>query len=120
MPPKIIEKPVEVLSCGKKRIEEFVGNVATETEDISIARMHASGFWSEVGQCPDFDEYTLVLEGTLRVEFRNGFVEIRKGQAIIAQKGEWVRYSNPMADDLQYISVCSPAFSPQIVHRDIS
>lgn len=97
-----------------------MGLVGTKTENVSIAHMHALGFWSEVGQRPDFDEYTLVLEGTLRVEFRDGSVEIRKGQAIIAQKGEWVRYSNPMADDLRYISVCIPAFSPQRVHRDIS
>lgn len=120
MAPKIIEKPVAILSCGKKKIEEFVGNVATKTQDISIAHMHASGFWSEVGQCPEFDEYTLVLEGVLRIEFRDGSIEISVGQAVVAQRGEWVRYSNPIAKDLEYISVCVPAFSPQKAHRDAS
>jgi ethanolamine utilization protein EutQ (cupin superfamily) len=80
--------------------------------------MHSPAGWSEPGQCPDFDEFTLVLKGTLRVEHENGHMDINSGQAVIAQKGEWVRYSTPAPEGAEYVAICVPAFSPASVHRD--
>jgi mannose-6-phosphate isomerase-like protein (cupin superfamily) len=118
--PKIITAPVRIQAAGMppKIIEEFIGRVASQTESISIARMSSPSGWSEPGQTPEFDEFTVVLRGQLRVETRDGACEIAAGQAIISPRGEWVRYSTPGAEGAEYIAVCLPAFSPQTVHRD--
>jgi quercetin dioxygenase-like cupin family protein len=116
----LIEKPTVVRAAGNKpkRIEEFVGRVNTGTSAASVARMTSPAGWIEPGQTPEFDEYTLVLRGTLRVETRNGALEVRAGQAVIAPRGEWVRYSTPEEGGAEYVAVCDPAFSPDTVHRD--
>ncbi len=116
----LIEKPTVVQAAGNKpkRIEEFVGRVNTGTAGASVARMTSPPGWVEPGQTPEFDEFTLVLRGTLRVETRSGAVEVRAGQAVIAPRGEWVRYSTPEEGGAEYVAVCVPAFSPDTVHRD--
>ncbi len=100
-----------------KVIEEYVGHMNTESGDVSIAKMHSPGGWQEPGQTPEFDEYTLVLAGILRVEHRDGSFDVTAGQAVHARKGEWVRYSTPGVG-AEYVAICVPAFSPQSVHRD--
>lgn len=118
--PKLITKPSIVKAAGNKPkiIEEFVGRVNSKTESVSIARMKSPGGWVEPGQTPEFDEYTVVLRGCLRVTGKNGSVDVREGQAVIVPAGEWVQYSTPGADGAEYIAVCSPAFSMETVHRD--
>ncbi len=118
--PTLIEKPTVIEAAGNKPklIEEFVGRVNSRTEGASIARMRSPGGWQEPGQTPDFDEYTVVLRGSLRVETREKTFDVAAGQAIITHKGEWVRYSTPDPDGAEYIAVCLPAFSPATVHRD--
>ena len=115
-----IEKPTIIAPAGNlpKLIAEFIGRVNSETTGISIARMTSPSGWQEPGQTPDFDEYTVVLSGSLRVETRAGATDVPAGQAIIAPKGEWVRYSSPDPSGAEYIAVCVPAFSPDTVHRD--
>jgi quercetin dioxygenase-like cupin family protein len=116
--PRLIEAPTVVAAVGTKpkRIEEFVGRVNTATAGVSIARMTSPAGWVEPGQRPQFDEYTLVLEGCLRVESEVGVLDVRAGQAVHAAAGEWVRYSTP--EGASYVAVCLPAFSPATVHRD--
>ena len=116
----IIEKPTLIQAAGDvpKTIEEFIGRVNTKTQDVSIARMQSPPGWSEPGQTPEFDEYSVVLKGTLRVRLRDREIVVQAGQAVIAPAGIWVQYSTPGPDDAEYISVCVPAFSPDIVHRD--
>ena len=116
--PTLIEKPTVIEAAGNlpKRIEEFIGRVNSGTEAVSIARMKSPAGWVEPGQTPEFDEYTVVLAGVLRVESREGVIEVRAGQAVIARRGEWVRYSTP--EGAEYLAVCLPAFSPGMVHRD--
>lgn len=116
--PKLIAAPTVVPAAGShpKRIEEFVGRVNSNTRAVSVARMASPPGWVEPGQRPEFDEYTLVLEGCLRVESESGTLEVRPGQAVHAAAGEWVRYSTP--DGATYVAVCLPAFSPDSVHRD--
>jgi quercetin dioxygenase-like cupin family protein len=115
---KLIEGPTVVAAAGTppKRIEEFVGRVNSASAQLSIARMTSPPGWQEPGQTPEFDEYTLVLAGTLRVETRGGTLEVRAGQAVHAPAGSWVRYATP--EGAQYVAVCVPAFSPETVHRD--
>ncbi len=117
---KLIDNPSVIEACGNKPkvIEEFIGMVNSGTSDISIARMKSPQGWEEPGQTPEFDEYTLVLRGTLCVKSKEGSLEVGKGQAIIAGKGEWVQYSTPYEGGAEYISVCLPAFTPRAVHRD--
>ena len=117
---RLIAAPSVVEAAGNKpkRIEEFVGRVNTETPDLSIARMRSPSGWIEPGQTPDFDEVTLVLRGSLRVETRAETLDVAAGQAVLAPRGEWVRYSTPGAEGADYVSVCLPAFSPDTVHRD--
>ncbi len=117
---KYIQKPSIVHAAGNppKQIEEFIGIVTSQTSDISIARMISPAGWSEPGQMPEFDEYTVVLRGTLKVKLKNTEVEVSEGQAIIIQAGEWVQYSTPYDGGAEYIAVCVPAFSPVIVHRE--
>ena len=109
---------IEAAGNKPKVIEEYIGRVNTGTEEVSIARMKSPAGWVEPGQTPEFDEYTLVLRGTLRVETRAGVLDVSAGQAVHAPRGEWVRYSTPHADGAEYVAVCVPAFSPGTVHRD--
>jgi mannose-6-phosphate isomerase-like protein (cupin superfamily) len=109
---------VEAAGNKPKLIDEYVGRVNSGTEAVSIAHMRSPGGWQEPGQTPGFDEYTVVLRGMLRVEHREGTLEIRAGQAVIAHAGEWVRYSTPEAEGAEYIAVCLPAFSMETVRRD--
>jgi mannose-6-phosphate isomerase-like protein (cupin superfamily) len=118
--PELIEAPTRVAAAGTrpKVIEEFAGRVNTGEQRVSVARMRSPEGWVEPGQQPDFDEYTLVLDGTLRVESRDGTLEVGAGQAVVVRAGEWVRYSTPGAGGAHYVAVCLPAFSPETVHRD--
>ena len=118
--PEIIESPSRVEAAGTKPklIDEFVGRVNTGDERLSVARMQSPEGWVEPGQRPDFDEYTLVLAGCLRVEHEGGALEVRAGQAVVARRGEWVRYSSPDPAGAEYVAVCLPAFSMETVHRD--
>ncbi|MDP7114779.1 MAG: cupin domain-containing protein [Myxococcota bacterium] len=115
-----IEAPTRVEAAGNipKLIDEYIGRVNSGDGGLSIARMRSPGGWSEPGQTPDFDEYTVVLRGTLRVETRTQTLEVGAGQAIHSPRGEWVRYSSPGDDGAEYLAVCLPAFSPDTVHRD--
>jgi quercetin dioxygenase-like cupin family protein len=117
---RLIEAPAVVEAAGNKpkRIEEFIGRVRSATGGLSIARMVSPGGWQEPGQTQEFDEYSVVLAGTLRVETRAGTLLVRAGQAVHAPAGEWVRYGTPDADGAEYVAVCVPAFSPGNVHRD--
>ena len=117
---RLIEKPTVVKSAGNKpkRIEEFVGLVNSGTPGASVARMTSPSGWVEPGQTPEFDEFTLVLRGSLRVETREGTLDVAAGQAVVAPRGEWVRYSTPGAEGAEYVAVCVPAFSPGTVKRD--
>jgi mannose-6-phosphate isomerase-like protein (cupin superfamily) len=117
---RLIEQPTVIAAAGSKpkRIEEFVGHVNTRTDRVSIAHMQSPSGWEEPGQTPEFDEFTLVLAGMLRVETKTAILEVQAGQAVHAPAGEWVRYSTPAPEGADYISVCVPAFSPHTVHRD--
>jgi quercetin dioxygenase-like cupin family protein len=117
---RIISKPTVIPAAGEppKIIQEFIGQVNSGTSEVSIARMTSPSGWSEPGQTPEFDEYTIVLRGQLQVETRGAVHQVSAGQAIIVSRGEWVRYSTPGPEGAEYIAVCSPAFSPATVHRD--
>lgn len=117
---KKIEKPtvIEAAGSGGKLIQEFFGRVNSGEERISIARMRSPSGWSEPGQMPEFDEYTVVLKGTLHVICHDGLFDIRAGEAILVPKGNWVRYSTPGAEGAEYIAVCLPAFSTAAARRD--
>jgi mannose-6-phosphate isomerase-like protein (cupin superfamily) len=116
--PELIQTPVRVEAAGEppKLIDEFAGRASGGEERVSVARMRSPAGWSEPGQRPEFDEYTVVLSGALRVESEDGVLEVGEGQAVLARAGEWVRYSTP--GGAEYIAVCLPAFSPATVHRD--
>lgn len=116
----LIAKPSIIMAAGNKpkEIAEFVGLVNTGTKNVSIARMKAPVGWIEPGQTPEFDEYTVVLRGILRVETHAGIIDVNAGQAILAPKGEWVRYSTLETSEADYVAVCLPAFSPKLVRRD--
>lgn len=118
--PRLVEAPAVVTAAGNKPkcIEEFVGRVNTGTPGLSIARMVSPQGWQEPGQRPEFMECTVVLRGMLRVESESGALDVHAGQAVIAEPGEWVRYSTPGGEGAEYVAVCLPAFSPQNVHRD--
>ena len=117
---QLIEMPSVVAAAGTKpkRIEEFVGRVATGNADVSIARMVSPSGWVEPAQQPDFDEYTVVLRGMLRVVTAAGTIEVKAGQAIMVPRGTRVQYSTPGPKGAEYVAVCLPAFGPDIVHRD--
>jgi len=122
MPRHILQATrIEAAGAPPKIIEEFVGLVNTQTPTLSIARMKSPSGWTEEGQRPEFDEYTVVLQGTLQIETEGGkHLEINAGEAVHTQAGEWVRYSTPGPEGAEYIAVCMPAFAPDIVHRDES
>ena len=116
--PELIESPARVEAAGTKPklIDEYVGRVNTAESRVSVAHMRSPAGWLEPGQRPDFDEYTVVLEGTVHVEHEGGELDVPAGQGVLVRGGEWVRYSTP--DGASYIAVCLPAFSPDTVHRD--
>jgi len=115
-----IQKPATIEAAGQppKLIEEFIGQVNSGTTAVSVARMKSPSGWSEPGQTPEFDEYTVVLRGSLHVKLGNAEFDVGAGQAIIVKAGEWVRYSSPSSEGAEYIAVCIPAFSPDTVHRE--
>ena len=117
-----IQRPIIIRAAGNKHkeIAEYVGRLNSATEALSIAHMKSPAGWSEPGQSPEFDEYTLVLRGALRVETRTESIDVKAGQAIIARRGEWVRYSTLEPEGAEYVAVCLPAFSSELVRRDES
>jgi mannose-6-phosphate isomerase-like protein (cupin superfamily) len=119
MPTHIVSPSViEAAGNKPKRIEEFIGRVNSKTSSVSVARMVSPGGWVEPGQTPEFDEYTVVLRGALRVTTNGGSIDVRAGEAVIAHAGEWVQYSTPGDDGAEYVAICLPAFSMDTVHRD--
>ncbi|MDZ4684267.1 MAG: cupin [Planctomycetaceae bacterium] len=118
--PTLIAAPTQITAVGNKPklIREYVGRMNSQTAAVSVAHMQSPSGWVEPGQRPEFEEYTVVLKGMLRVEHEGGAFDVAAGQAVIAHAGEWVRYSTPGGDGAEYIAVCLPAFSPQSVHRD--
>mgnify|MGYP003332451168 FL=1 len=118
--PTLISTPTQITAAGNKPkiIREYIGRVNSGTSAVSIAHMTSPTGWLEPGQRPEFDEYTLVLKGTLRVEHEQGTIDVAAGQAIITHAGEWVRYSTPQPEGADYIAICLPAFSMDSVHRD--
>jgi mannose-6-phosphate isomerase-like protein (cupin superfamily) len=116
----LIQQPTIVMAAGNKRkeIAEYVGRLNSATESLSIAHMRSPAGWSEPGQTPEFDEYAVVLQGALRVETCAETIDVKAGQAILARRGEWVRYSTPEPNGAEYVAVCMPAFSPELVRRD--
>ena len=117
---KLIPTPTRITAAGNKPklIDEFIGRVNNGESRLSIARMRSPGGWVEPGQTPEFDEFTIVLKGMLRVAYEGGHLDVHAGQAVIAHSGEWVQYSTPTEEGAEYIAVCMPAFSPYLVHRD--
>lgn len=115
---KLIDDPVRVEAAGRppKLIDEFAGQASNGEERVSVARMRSPAGWSEPGQRPEFDEYTVVLAGALQVETEDGTLQVSAGKGVLTRAGEWVRYSTP--DGAEYLAVCLPAFSPETVHRD--
>ncbi len=118
--PTHIQQPAIVEAAGNKPkiIEEYVGRVNSASADVSVARMRSPGGWEEPGQRPEFDEYTVVLRGLLRVKTEGETLDVRAGQAVITRRGEWVQYSTPGEEGAEYVAVCLPAFSPDTVNRD--
>jgi mannose-6-phosphate isomerase-like protein (cupin superfamily) len=118
--PNLIASPTRIEAAGNKPklIDEFVGAVNTAESRLSVARMQSPGGWLEPGQRPEFDEFTVVLKGMLRVEHEGGVMDVHAGQAVHTTAGEWIRYSTPRDDGAEYIAICLPAFSPATVHRD--
>jgi mannose-6-phosphate isomerase-like protein (cupin superfamily) len=118
--PTLISAPIVIEAAGNKPklIEEFIGRVNSATTGVSVARMRSPAGWIEPGQTPEFDEYTVVLRGMLRVTTKNETIDVRAGQAVVTHRGEWVMYSTPEPEGAEYIAVCVPAFSPDTVHRD--
>jgi mannose-6-phosphate isomerase-like protein (cupin superfamily) len=120
--PRLIAAPTRITAAGNKPklIDEYVGRVNSAHESLSIAHMRSPGGWLEPGQTPAFDEYTLVLKGVLQVRSREGVIDVHAGQAVLAPRGEWVQYSTPGPEGAEYVAICLPAFSPDMVHRDQS
>lgn len=118
--PTFVGKPTVIQAAGNKPkiIEEYIGKVNSQTKTVSVARMRSPSGWIEPGQNPEFDEYTLVLRGTLHVKTTQKEFVVHAGEAIITHRGEWIQYSTPDPDGAEYIAVCVPAFSPETVHRD--
>jgi len=117
---RLIEAPSVIRAAGTppKQIAEYVGRRNTGGSALSIAHMLSPPGWREPGQTPEFDEFTVVLRGTLRVETRTARIEVRAGQAVHAPKDEWVQYLTPGEEGAEYLAVCLPAFSPEAAHRD--
>jgi mannose-6-phosphate isomerase-like protein (cupin superfamily) len=118
--PTLLAKPTRIEAAGNKPklIDEYVGRINSRDSQVSVAHMRSPGGWLEPGQTPEFDEYTIVLKGMLRVQHEGGVLDVQAGQGVIAHRGEWVQYSTPEAEGAEYIAICLPAFSPETVHRD--
>jgi mannose-6-phosphate isomerase-like protein (cupin superfamily) len=118
----LIAKPAAIQAAGNvpKLIEEFIGRANSNTAQVSIARMHSPAGWVEPGQTPEFDEYSVVLQGVLQVKTLAETLQVGAGQAVIVPRGQWVQYSTPGGEGARYIAICLPAFSPDTVHRDAS
>jgi len=118
--PTLIQTPSIIQAAGTKpkRIEEYAGRVNSGHSRVSVARMISPEGWLEPGQKPEFEEITVVLKGMLRVESKEGNLDVRAGQAVVAHPGEWVRYSTPESGGAEYVAICLPAFSMETVHRD--
>jgi mannose-6-phosphate isomerase-like protein (cupin superfamily) len=118
--PTLIPQSTRIQAAGNKPkiIDEYIGRVNSKTSAASVAHMRSPQGWVEPGQTPEFDEFTIVLKGTLRVEHKGGTLDVHAGQAVVAHAGEWVRYSTPEDGGAEYIAVCLPAFSMETVHRD--
>jgi mannose-6-phosphate isomerase-like protein (cupin superfamily) len=118
--PTLIDRPsiIEAAGAKPKRIEEYAGRVNSGHSAVSVARMVSPQGWEEPGQRPEFEEISVVLKGMLRVESSDGIVDVRAGQAVVAHRGEWVRYSTPEPNGAEYVAICLPAFSIDTVHRD--
>jgi mannose-6-phosphate isomerase-like protein (cupin superfamily) len=116
--PQHLTAPTRVPVPGGKVIDEYVGRVNSGTEGVSVARMVAPGGWEEPAQAPEFDEVTLVLRGTVRVEHDGGVLDARAGEAVLTRAGERVRYTTPDPDGAEYVAVCVPAFGPDLAHRE--
>ncbi len=120
--PTLIARPTRIEAAGNKPklIDEYIGRVNSGTTALSVAHMRSPEGWVEPGQRPEFDEYTLVLKGLMRIEHEGGTIDVRPGQAIVTHAGEWVRYSTPEPEGCEYVAICLPAFHPDTVHRDPS
>lgn len=118
--PTLIPQFTRIQAAGNKPklIDEYVGRVNSRTSAASVAHMRSPQGWLEPGQTPEFDEFTIVLKGMLRVEHTGGTLDVNAGQAVVAHAGEWVRYSTPQEGGAEYLAVCLPAFSMETVHRD--
>ncbi len=118
--PRLIDQAKRIEAAGNKPklIDEFIGRANSAETRLSVAHMHSPGGWIEPGQRPEFDEFTVVLQGTLRVQHEKGSLDVRAGQAVVTTRGEWVRYSTPFPEGAEYIAVCVPAFSMEGVNRD--
>ncbi len=118
--PTLISQPTRIQAAGTKPklIDEYIGRVNSKTSGVSVAHMRSPQGWAEPGQSPEFDEFTIVLKGLLRVTHKEGSLDVQAGQAVIAHAGEWVRYSTPEQGGAEYIAVCLPAFAMETVHRD--
>ena len=118
--PTLIAQPTRISAAGTKPklIDEYIGRVNTKTDAASVARMRSPQGWAEPGQTPEFDEFTLVLKGMVRVRHKDGQIDVGPGQAVITHRGEWIQYSTPAEGGAEYIAVCLPAFSMETVHRD--
>ncbi len=118
--PTLISQPTRITAAGNKPklIDEYIGRVNSKTSAVSVAHMRSPQGWAEPGQTPEFDEFTVVLKGMLRVEHKGGKLDVPAGHAVITHKGEWIRYSTPEEGGAEYIAVCLPAFSPDTAHRD--
>ena len=117
---KHVKHPAIIKASGNKEkiIEEYFGRVNSGTSELSIAKMDSPEGWIEPGQEPEFDEYTLVLKGSLEVKTKSKTIIVKKGEGVLIKKNQWVQYSSPFEGGAQYIAVCMPAFGPDIVHRD--
>ena len=118
--PTLLRQPTRIQAAGTmpKIIDEYIGRVNSRTSGVSVAHMQSPQGWEEPGQIPEFDEFTVVLKGTLRVRHKGGELDVTAGQAIIAHRKEWIQYSTPLKGGAEYIAVCTPAFSMETVHRD--
>ena len=116
-----ILRPTRVAAAGNqpKLIDEYVGRVNSGDTGVSVAHMRSPGGWTEPGQTPEFGEYTLVLEGLLRVRSKDGVLDVRAGEAVIGRPGEWVEYSTPEPEGAEYVAICLPAFRLDLAHRDV-
>jgi len=118
--PTLVAQPTRITAAGNKPklIDEYIGRVNSKTADVSVAHMRSPQGWVEPGQTPEFEEFTIVLKGLLRVQHKNGVLDVAAGQAVITVRGEWIQYSTPAEGGAEYIAVCLPAFSMDTVHRD--